>query len=258
MRAHPVLLSIPHGGLEVPEELEGRLAVSDSDVLYDGDSFAAQIYDLGGKARHTIKARVARAFVDVNRSLRRLPPAHPDGLLKSLTCQGKPVYANGSEPDEGLARALIARYYHPYHREIQRSVRELDLQLCLDCHTMLPAAPGMAPDRRGSERPAFCLSNVDGRTCSAEMIELLASCISESYGVGRDRVWLNSPFSGGHITRTYGGNPVPWIQVEMNRSLYMAEPWLDARTLQVGGGRLQELNEMFGDALDAFFARSGM
>ena len=35
-----------------------------------------------------------------------------------------------------LRKELIDLYYYPYHRKIQKSIRELDLQLCLDCHSM--------------------------------------------------------------------------------------------------------------------------
>ena len=43
----------------------------------------------------------------------------------------------------------------------------------------------------------------------------------------RNEISINDPFHGGHITKTYGNKPVPWIQVEMNRDLYLTEPWFD-------------------------------
>lgn len=251
----PVMTSIPHGGTSIPEELDGCLGISTRDILYDADSFAIPLYDLGDRVKRVIKAEIARAFVDLNRSQQDLPPGNPDGMIKSSTFHGRPIYLDRMEPDAELQKKLVHRYYMPYHRAIQRSIRELDLQLCLDCHTMAAVAPKISPDAIGEERPIFCLSNRDGRTSSSEMIKLLASCLAKSYGIDPDQISINDPFHGGHITTTYGNNPIPWIQVEMNRSLYLAEPWFDSESLSMDDARLLDLNRKFGDALETFFAR---
>lgn len=251
----PVMISIPHGSTVRPAELDGHLSITDRELFADSDPFAVQLYDLGRGVEHVIKGDIARAFVDLNRSLRDLPPDNPDGMIKISTFHGRPIYLEGMEPDEDLRRKMVGLYYLPYHRTIQRTMRELDLQLCLDCHTMEPVAPRIAPDPAGSKRPVFCLSNRDGQTSSPEMIELLASCMAESYGVDLEQVSVNDPFHGGHITATYGNNPVPWIQVEMNRNLYLTEPWFDAESLSMDGARLRDLNKLFRDALESFFAR---
>ena len=252
----PVMLSIPHGGTKRPPELDGRLCITDRDIFYDSDAFTVQIYDLGDRVGRVIKSEVARAFVDLNRSLQDLPPDNPDGLIKSRTCHQRPIYADGAEPDGELTRRLINQYYLPYHRDIQKGMRNIDdLQLCLDCHSMAPAAPRTAPDLSGASRPAFCLSNRDGRTSSSEMITLLASCIAKSYGVRLEDISFNDPFHGGHITGTYGNNPVPWIQIEMNRSLYLAEPWFDEESLRMDPARLEVLNGCFAEALEMLVSR---
>ena len=255
MNRLPVAISIPHGGTAIPAELDGRLCISPCDILHDADPFAVQLYDLGDRVSRVIKTETARTFVDLNRSLHDLPPDHPDGMIKTSTFHGRPIYLEGMEPDEGVQRRLMELYYMPYHRAIQRSMMELDLQLCLDCHTMEAIAPKISPDATGKKRPAFCLSNKDGRTSSSEMIELLASCMAESYGIDSTQISINNPFHGGHITTTYGNNPVPWIQVEMNRNLYLTEPWFDAESLFMDHTRLQDLNKQFSDALNIFFAR---
>jgi len=211
------------------------------------------MYDLGDKVQRIIKSNIARAFVDLNRSQDDLPPTNPDGVIKSSTCYKKPIYHERKEPDDSLRTLLLELYYFPYHNSIQKSLKELELQLCLDCHSMASIAPGISPDAKNSKRPKFCLSNNDGQAASQEMMELLTACISESYGIERNEISLNDPFHGGHITKTYGNNPVPWIQVEMNRDLYLADPWFDKETLSIDPTHLEKLNKQFEKTLNLFF-----
>jgi formiminoglutamase len=251
----PVLLSIPHGGTHKPPELDSHLSITREGLFDDSDRLVIEIYDLGEKVDGVIKTNIARAFVDLNRSLQDLPPQNPDGLIKSATCYGKPIYKKGSEPDDSLTSVLIELYYKPYHQSIQKSIHDLDLQLCLDCHSMASVAPNISPDGNKKKRPMFCLSNQDGKTSSNEMIELLASCISESFEIERKEISLNDPFHGGHITRTYGNNPLPWIQVEMNRDMYLSKAWFDAETLSIDSSRLRDLNRQFENSLNLFFSK---
>ena len=251
----PILLSIPHGGTRKPAELEGHLSITNKDLFDDSDPFVNELYDVGDKVERVIKTDIARAFVDLNRSLQDMPPDNPDGLIKSKTCYDKPIYTNGKEPDDSLKTMLIEMYYNPYHQAIQKSIDELDLKLCLDCHSMASVAPYFSPDKNKSKRPMFCISNNDGQTSSQEMIELLSDSISEAYSIDRKEISLNDPFHGGHITRTYGNNPIPWIQVEMNRDLYLTSPWFDEDALSVDTTHLQKLNKQFEKSLDIFFSK---
>ena len=255
MNQLPILLSIPHGGTRRPEELNGHLCITNDDLFDDSDPFVIELYDLGNLVKRVIKTDIARAFVDLNRSLQDLPPNNPDGLIKSYTCYQKPIYIGGKEPDESLRNLLVEMYYMPYHRTIQKSLKELELQLCLDCHSMASVAPNISPDGNAKKRPMFCLSNQDGNTSSTEMIELLADCISESYSIDRNEISLNDPFHGGYITKTYGNNPVPWIQVEINRDLYLSEKWFHRDSQSFFNNRLQELNQMFENAITSFMKK---
>ena len=253
MSKFPVLLSIPHGGTKRPSELDGHLCITEHDQFDDSDPFVVEIYDLGDKVQRIIKTDIARAFVDLNRSTQDLPPVNPDGLIKSSTCYQKPIYHKGKEPGEILMRKLIDQHYYPYHKKIQKCIRELDLQLCLDCHSMASTAPNISPDGDNKKRPLFCLSNQYGKTSSDQMINLLADCISDAFSVDRKDILLNDPFYGGYITKTYGNNPIPWIQIEMNRIMYLDQQWFDHEKLTIDKTRLISLNRMFGMSLNLFF-----
>lgn len=255
MSNFPVLLSIPHGGRKKPPELEGHLCISDKDLFDDSDPFVIEIYDLGKLVQKVISTDIARAFVDLNRSMQDLPPKNPDGLIKSSTCYQKPIYLAGKEPDISLMDSLIKKYYRPYHKSIQKCLRELDLQICLDCHSMASVAPNISPDGNKKQRPLFCLSNQDGQTSSMQLMEILANCISKGFSIDRNEIFLNDPFHGGYITRTYGNNPIPWIQIEMNRNLYLKEPWFDEKSLSLDPSHYNKLNQQFEDSLKLFFSK---
>lgn len=252
MERFPVLLSIPHGGTAVPPKLRARVRLDRYGIHDDIDPFVREIYDLGERVQEVVSTDVARTFVDLNRAPDDVPPANPDGVVKSTTCVGQPIYAPGHELDAGLTEALIAKYYAPYHARLRRAVRTPGLVLALDCHSMMATGPEIAPDT-GRPRPLLCVGNHRGAACATVTAERFTACLRTAFSFERHEVTLNQPFAGGYITRTYGGDPLPWLQIEMNRTLYLAAPWFVRRTLTVHPARLRELNRKFAYALALFF-----
>jgi formiminoglutamase len=272
MRKFPVLISIPHGGTNIPPELINRVCIPAKDIFDDSDPFTREIYDLETWVLEFIDTNIARAFVDLNRAVDDLPPKNPDGIIKSMTCYKKPIYIKGKEPDESLRQTLIKRYYLPYHKKIQEITNQNKrLKLALDCHSMAAEPPPIAPDKINEKflqggpggtvfskrvppgRPLICLGNAHGKACDRDIVKKLAGCFCEAFELEEQDVTINQPFAGGYITRTHGNNPLPWVQVEMNRSLYLASPWFDPITLQVDNHRLMELNDRFKRTLQLYF-----
>ena len=251
----PVLISIPHGGMGIPPELEADVCITKFDLFDDIDPFVREIYDIGANAKKIISTNIARTFVDLNRSMQDLPPKNPDGLIKSMTCYAKPIYHSQKQPDEKKTSFLIDKYYKTYHKEIQKSLKEFNFQLGLDCHSMASNAPSISPDGNAKPRPLFCISNQKGKTCSEEILHQLGDCLKKSFSLKNEDLKFNDPFQGGYITKTYGNNPIPWIQIEMNRNLYLSEEWFDNKTLIINTKRLSELNKMFDETLNDLFEK---
>jgi formiminoglutamase len=97
---------------------------------------------------------------------------------------------------------------------------------------MLPYGSAFQKDA-GKVRPLICLGNNGDRqgrekkgsitTCSAEWITSLANIFMDELSVGKE-VAINNPFSGGFISNAhYWHKGIPWIQIEINRSLYERE-----------------------------------
>jgi formiminoglutamase len=255
VRTLPVLISIPHGGTEIPGELQDRLAIGKKGIFEDSDAFTQQIYDLKEKVRCVVKANIARAFIDPSRAESDLPPANPDGVIKTHTCFGKVIYKPSMQPSQSEIIPLLEKYYHPLHNQIQTSVndRRKDLELCLDCHSMEEIGPAIAPDT-GVKRPAICLGNRFGEASPDEMVQKLRACLIDAFELDESDVTVNKPFAGGFITRNYGRNPLPWIQIEMNRNLYLKKPYFNSETLEISAAKTEDLNRRFFLALKSYFS----
>ena len=81
----------------------------------------------------------------------------------------------------------------------------------------------------------------------------MSSCFRKVFSLQENEISINHPFAGGYITRKYGSNPLPWIQVELNRALYLKKPF-DERNIDAADmNRINELGKMFDEALRLFF-----
>lgn len=254
MKRLPVLLSIPHGGTRMPIEISDRVCISKKDLFDDGDAFTRDIYGLKDEVAGYLEGDIARAFVDLNRAKDDLPPKNPDGVVKSKTCRGRPIYNPGQELNYELTNLLLKKYYDPYHKKIRENLDSSNhIKLMLDCHSMEAVGPEISPDP-GKERPKICLGSNHGKSCPIELAQKLARCFKTAFGLKKDDVVIDKPFSGGFITRTYGNEPKPCIQIEINRSLYLADPWFDKENLTVISSRLAQLRQYFKNALELFFS----
>lgn len=246
----PVLLSIPHGGTEVPDWIRPKFCLSEAALFSDGDPFTRDIYDLDGSVFKVVAADIARTVVDMNRAPDDLPTRNPDGVVKTHTCEGLQIY---QEPlTDNHVAVLLEKFHRPYHEALSRAVTMPGLKLALDCHSMLPEGPRIGPDHH-CQRPLICLSNCRDTTCPRDVTAKFASCLRQAFQLPEEAVQINEPFSGGYITRTYGGKPIPWLQVEINRSLYLEDPPFGQYGPNVRRDSLRQLQSCFFQTLQQFF-----
>ena len=85
------------------------------------------------------------------------------------------------------------------------------------------------------------------------MIESMADCFRKVFSLKDHEVSLNRPFAGGYITQNYGRASIPWIQLEINRKLYLQAPYFDRKKLKVEKSRIQEIRQMFEEVQRQFF-----
>ncbi len=207
----PLLASVPHAGLTVPQETEPYCILTSEQLAEDGDVGAAEVYSLETEFEAYITTQVARAIVDLNRAE---DDRRPDGVVKTHTCWNVPVYREF--PPDHVVKLLLDRHYHPYHQRL-RDLARTEVRLGVDLHTMAATGPPVGPDP-GVERPWICLSNGEGTTCPQGWIESLKESFEKDFG---PNVRINDPFKGGFITRSHAAE-LPWIQVELSRGPFMS------------------------------------
>ncbi|MDY6972956.1 MAG: N-formylglutamate amidohydrolase [Thermodesulfobacteriota bacterium] len=207
----PILVSIPHAGLDIPPEVEGLCILNEKEIRKDGDEGAAEIYlPLKSNVAGMVNTNVARAIIDMNRSE---DDRRKDGIIKTHTCWDVPVY---SEPLKGnITQVLIRSYYRPYHSALTRYAT--GMKLGIDCHTMASKGPPIGPDP-DVRRPPICLSNGDG-TCPDKWMLSLAECLERSF---EKKVSINHPFKGGYIIKSHA-QEMPWIQIELSREHFATD-----------------------------------
>ena len=250
----PFLITVPHGGRQIPKELKGRIALSEKGIFDDSDSYTDEIYNLGHLVKMCLIFGIARPFVDAGRATSQLPPQNADGLIKSHTCYKEQVYHTGMEPDERLTQLLVDKYYKPFHAQISQAIQSDQPIFGFDCHSMAEFGTPVSPDP-GNKRPIINLGNRFNLTCAENHMHTLATCFQEVFHLKAGEISLNKPFSGGFITQNYGNSPTPFIQIEINRKLYLNKMWFNPAKLEVAPKRIMELNIMMGRVLTMFHER---
>ncbi len=259
---YPFLISVPHGGIDIPAPVRDRIALTPAQIRYYCDPVTRVLYDFRDRVAASVDTGISRMVVDLNRPPYHLAPKFPDGAVKSLTVGGEPVYRDGMFPDIDLVLLLMRAHYFPYHEAVDRMIDAHGVLFAIDCHSMLPEGPPRQKDA-GRKRPLICLGNNGDTagnprpgqpaTCPAEWIGKLAELFGEKFP-GNGAVAINTPFSGGFIpVAHYWHRGIPWVQIEINRSLYESpDPRSDGSTV-IERERVGEMSEKIWGVLSSFW-----
>ena len=241
VEAGPVVFASPHSGRHYPPDLLAASALDGLTIRRSEDAYVDRL--IASAPEHgitTLKACMARAYVDVNREVDELDPdmfsdAHP-GMARSLTArvaaglgaiprivaEGQEIYYRKLSLAE--ARARLEAVYVPYHRAIDQLLTETrtahGLAILIDWHSM----PAVAARSTGGSCD-LVLGDRFGSACA----NLLTRQVERSLAGLGYRVARNAPYAGGYTTEHYGrpGRQIHALQIEINRALYMDETSLE-------------------------------
>lgn len=217
----PLLISIPHEGTRLPDDLAARMSAAGRSVP-DTDWHVARLYEFAKEiGASMLVARFSRYVVDLNRpadDAQLYPGQVATGLCPQQTFAGEAIYTG--EPEIDVA-GRVARYWRPYHDQLSATLSRLHARhghaLLWDAHSIASRVPRLFD----GELPVLNIGTFDGRSCAGPLAAAVYEVAQDSpYPAVRD-----ARFKGGFITRRYGepDRGIHALQLELAQRAYMNE-----------------------------------
>lgn len=219
----PLIISIPHCGVEFPEEMKENYIPKQLADIDDTDWFLQQLYNFAPDLGITIiHAKYSRWVIDLNRDPESVPLYNDGRLITGLTSTtdflGNSIYKKGNEPDRQEVNRRLENYYWPYYKKVDELLnarkKQFGKALLWDAHSIREFVPTI----RAEKFPEMILGNAEETSADQGIIQIALKELRKDYKVNH-----NDPFKGGHITRYFGNpqNKIHALQLERNKNLYM-------------------------------------
>ena len=218
----PVVVSIPHTGIYVPDTIRAEFASSYIRSLPMTDWYLHHLYDfLPAMGVTTLYATYSRFVADVNRppdDKPLYPGRYETGFVSLKTFWGEDIYRNPPGPEEIKQRRELV--HAPYHARLlellQSRITRFGGVVLIDAHSVASRA-NLLHDELTDD---IYLGDRDGKSNSG----WLTAAMEKSFLQAGLSVVRNKPYKGGYITDHYGSLPrVAALQVEMRWGLYLDE-----------------------------------
>lgn len=221
----PLLISLPHDGSEIPDDISRRM-VPAAQRSPDTDWHVGKLYDFARElGASLIKPRHSRYVVDLNRpndGHPMYPGKKETGLVPTIMFSGDAIYRDDEIIDDSEVTRRVTAYWKPYHDAL---VQELARIKTTHGRTVLwegHSIRGQVPMLFEGRLPDMNLGTADGASCSKGLVDRLAAVLDAQSDY--DHV-SNGRFKGGHITRHYGQpeQGIDAVQLELVQACYMDE-----------------------------------
>lgn len=244
VRTTSVVVASPHSGRDYSAAFSTQTVLDSLSIRSSEDAYVDRLFerapDLGAVF---LRAGAPRAYLDLNRSCDELDPALIEGVrrvahnprvasglgvIPRVVANGRAIY-NG-KISRAEADARIDGFWRPYHKALQRVMRENKTRfgeaILLDCHSM-PHEAIASMTAGAKQRPDIVIGDRFGASASGEIVERIEAAFSSAGFV----VARNAPFAGAYITQAYGRPTQGYhaIQIEIDRALYMNEATIRPR-----------------------------
>lgn len=202
-RDAPLILSLPHTGIDIPSQYREGLVSLDL-ARKDADWWIDKLYtfarDLGATFVHTA---ISRTVIDVNRDpsgTSLYPGQATTELCPTTTFDGEPFYRSGRAPDAAAVAERRKLYFEPYHaalaREIVRLRKRHERIVLYDCHSIRSVIPRLFE----GTLPNFNIGTNAGASCASQLTTAVeTACRSDQF-----TSVVNGRFKAGWITRSFG------------------------------------------------------
>ena len=242
----PLVCAVPHAGRIYPPALFSSAIVPHAILEQLEDRYADLL--IGKAVQHgavAIVARVARAWIDLNRGEEDLDPELRDpphsgppqtgrarsglGLLPRRVGR-RDLWRTPPTPESAAARILNT--HRPYHAAVAQALdeacRRFGHAVLIDCHSM-PTLNGLRPAR-------IVIGDAHGRSAGKG---IAAEVAHEARAQGFTAA-INAPYAGAHSLARHGrpADNIHALQIEVDRALYLER---DMRAPSDGVRRTQSL-----------------
>ena len=221
----PVLISVPHAGTYIPDDLKRQLT-PEALQLPDTDWHVDRLYDFAQEIGvGLLVASHSRYVIDLNRDptgQELYPGADNTELVPTTTFFRAPVYRTGELPDAAEIARRVWTYWRPYHDRLGAELASIrqrhGLAVLWDAHSIASEVPRFFPGRL----PDLNLGSVRGSSADPTLTLRIKSMLERA---ARFSHVLDGRFTGGYITRHYGrpADDVHALQLEIAESSYMDE-----------------------------------
>lgn len=221
----PVLLSLPHTGTQIPDDIRPSLRdpwLSTKDTDWWIDKLYEFALDLDIT---TVRTPFSRTVIDVNRDpsgASLYPGQITTGLCPLMTFEDEPLYHEGLEPNPDEIERRKSLYFTPYHQAIEAELTRLKSIhpkiVLYDAHAIRSNLPRLFE----GQLPQFNIGDNSGQACNS----VLTTAITDHCAASGQSYVVNGRFKGGWITRHYGrpSDNIHAIQMELCFRGYMDEP----------------------------------
>lgn len=218
----PIVVSIPHTGIYVPEAIAADFASPYIRSLPMTDWYLHHLYDfLPELGIATIYGTYSRFVADLNRppdDTPLYPGRFETGIVALKTFWGEDIYRVPPGPEEiARRREMVHAPYHARLKEMLESkITRFGGVILIDAHSVASRANLL----HGPLEHDIYLGDRDGRANSG----WLTSLMDKAFKSMQLKVVRNRPYKGGYITEHYGQNPrIAALQIEMRWGLYLDE-----------------------------------
>ncbi|MCD9853984.1 N-formylglutamate amidohydrolase [Epilithonimonas sp. JDS] len=220
----PIIISVPHAGTFIPEDIKSKMNPELSDKLDDTDWFIDKLYGFATDLGITIIiANYSRWVVDLNRNPENKPLYNDGRVITDVVTvtdfNGNQIYKDNYIPDSEEVSRRVELYHKPYHEKLdellQQTKAEFGKVLLFDAHSIRKSVPGI----RSEDFPDLILGDNDETSASSKLIKTTTDSLqNKGYDFSH-----NHPFKGGYITRSFGKpeENIHALQLEMCKTNYM-------------------------------------
>lgn len=262
-RKLPILIIIPHGGTQIPEELEDIAAVEDFELLISSDTSANEIFRFDKNVSAVLNSPISKLFIDLNRSIYDIPPKTINGIIKKETPYGKNVFQEEYFPDEIAIANLTRRYYQPFHEAIDKITKSGEIELIIECHTIPAVGPKYASDA-DKPRPVIRISNtIDHKgtfikTCPDIYAKILLTKLSsqfenENYSVSKPFIINPNPIYGFCIQKHF--DRIPYLRLDISRALFFNEKFFNSDFMKIDQIRLNDIRKKIWNSIEKTYKK---